>query len=129
LALTAARAQVIERHQARTHRFCELDRLRQELNLLREEMRLKDARMARIPGYRRPSYQPPGRLAILELRAALEERLQGRTPGTAHPGEETGPHLGCRSDHGSDRHGILVFLAALGLAPALALLLVDRGRC
>jgi hypothetical protein len=42
LALTAARAQTIERHRARTHRFCKLDRLRQELNLLREEIRLKD---------------------------------------------------------------------------------------
>ncbi len=42
LALTAARAQAIERHQARTHRFCEPDRLRQELNLLREEIRLKE---------------------------------------------------------------------------------------
>ncbi len=70
LALTAARAQAIERHRARTHHFSKLDRLRQELNLLREEMRLKDDRMARIPGHRRPYYQPTERLAILELRAA-----------------------------------------------------------
>ena len=33
-------------------------------------MRLKDARMARIPGHRRPYDQPTERLAILELRAA-----------------------------------------------------------
>jgi transposase InsO family protein len=33
-------------------------------------MRLKDARMQRIPGHRRPYYQPTERLAILELRAA-----------------------------------------------------------
>jgi putative transposase len=68
LALTGARAQVIERHRARTH--SKLDRLRQELHLLREEVRLKDARMARIPGHRRPYYKPTERLAILELRAA-----------------------------------------------------------
>ncbi len=68
LALTAARAQAIHRHRARTH--SKLDRLRQEFNLLREELRLKDARMARIPGHRRPYYQPTERLAILELRAA-----------------------------------------------------------
>ncbi len=70
LALTAARAQAIERHRARTHRYCGRDRLRQELNLLREEMRLKDVRMARIPRHRRPYYQSTERLSILELRAA-----------------------------------------------------------
>ena len=42
----------------------------QEIALLREEIRIKDARMARIPGARRPHYQPSERLAILELRAA-----------------------------------------------------------
>jgi transposase InsO family protein len=44
--------------------------LRQELALLREEMRLKDARMARIPAQRRPHYLSIERFAILELRAA-----------------------------------------------------------
>jgi putative transposase len=46
------------------------DRLRQELALLREEMRIKDARMQRIPAQCRPHYPPIERLAILELRAA-----------------------------------------------------------
>jgi transcriptional regulator with XRE-family HTH domain len=45
-------------------------RLRQELSLLREEARIKDTRMARIPAQRRPHYSPIERLAILELRAA-----------------------------------------------------------
>jgi hypothetical protein len=36
----------------------------------REEIRLKDARMSRIPAHQRPHYQPTERLAILELRAA-----------------------------------------------------------
>ena len=35
-----------------------------------EEMRIKDARMLRIPAQRRPHYPPVERLAILELRAA-----------------------------------------------------------
>jgi transposase InsO family protein len=39
------------------------------MNLLREEMRLKDERMERIPAQRRPYYHPTERLAILELRA------------------------------------------------------------
>jgi len=38
--------------------------------LLKEEIRLKDARMNRIPAQRRPHYLPIERLAILELRAA-----------------------------------------------------------
>jgi transposase InsO family protein len=48
----------------------ENERLRQELALLREEARLKDARMTRIPAQRRPHYSPFERLAIMELRAA-----------------------------------------------------------
>jgi transposase-like protein len=46
------------------------DRLRQELALLREEMRIKDSRMLRIPAQRRPHYPAAERLAILELRCA-----------------------------------------------------------
>jgi putative transposase len=45
------------------------DRLDQEIRLLREEIRIKDARLARIPASRRPHYPPTERLAILELRA------------------------------------------------------------
>ena len=49
LALTAARAQAIERHRAQTGHYGKLDRLRQELNLHREEMLLKDARLVDGP--------------------------------------------------------------------------------
>jgi hypothetical protein len=42
----------------------------QEVALLREEIRIKDARAAAIPAARRPHYGPTERLAILELRAA-----------------------------------------------------------
>ena len=45
------------------------DQLDHEIRLLREEMRIKDARLGRIPAARRPHYQPTERLAILELRA------------------------------------------------------------
>ena len=46
------------------------DRLRQGLTLLREEMRIKNSRMLRIPAQRRPHCPAAERLAILELRAA-----------------------------------------------------------
>src|SRR5262245_50888880 len=48
----------------------EVDRLRQEAQLLREEIRIKDARMEQIEPHRRPHYPPTHRLAVLELRAA-----------------------------------------------------------
>jgi transposase InsO family protein len=48
----------------------ELLRLTATVALLREEIRIKDARMARISPHRRPQYQPVERMAILELRAA-----------------------------------------------------------
>jgi transposase InsO family protein len=46
------------------------DQLEQEVALQREEIRIKDTRMAAIPPARRPHYGPTERLAILELRAA-----------------------------------------------------------
>ena len=48
----------------------ELDRAREQIALQEEEIRIKDARMARIPANRRPNYPPPERMAILELKAA-----------------------------------------------------------
>src|SRR5213594_2394260 len=48
----------------------EKDRLHQEIQLLREEVRIKDARMEQLEAHRRPHYPPTARLAILELRAA-----------------------------------------------------------
>lgn len=46
------------------------DRRDQEIALLREEIRIKDARMQRISAAERPHYLPTERLVILELRAA-----------------------------------------------------------
>jgi transposase InsO family protein len=51
-------------------RRAELDRLQQEIQLLREEIRIKDSRMQHVEPQRRPHYPPTERLAILELRAA-----------------------------------------------------------
>jgi transposase InsO family protein len=48
----------------------ELQRLERELALLREELRLKDARLARLPARERPHFPVAERLALLELRAA-----------------------------------------------------------
>ncbi|HBK80450.1 MAG TPA: hypothetical protein DDZ83_12420, partial [Nitrospinae bacterium] len=48
------------------------ERLREECSLLREEIRIKDARMDFITPHRRPRYGPCERMAILELRAARE---------------------------------------------------------
>ena len=59
------------------HRFDELvrlradnDRLHQEISLLLEELRIKNARMEKLTPQRRPHYPAVERLAILELRAA-----------------------------------------------------------
>src|SRR5262249_16367347 len=46
------------------------DREQEDAALLREEMRIKDARIACLPPHRRPYYAPRERLAILEVRAA-----------------------------------------------------------
>ena len=51
-------------------RRADVDRLQQEIRLLREEIRIKDARMQHIEAQRRPHYPPTQRLAILELRGA-----------------------------------------------------------
>src|SRR6266571_507611 len=51
-------------------RRAEGDRLQQEIHLLSEEIRIKDARMEQLEAHRRPHYPPTQRLAILELRAA-----------------------------------------------------------
>jgi transcriptional regulator with XRE-family HTH domain len=48
----------------------ENNRLRREIGLLREELRIKDARMGLLAPQRRPHYPPAERMAILEMRAA-----------------------------------------------------------
>jgi len=47
-----------------------LERARNEISLLKEEIRIKDARFMRIKPRNRPHYSPLERMAILELKAA-----------------------------------------------------------
>ncbi len=68
--LVLARSSAANSWNARIRLKADNDRLRQEVALLAEELRIKDSRMARIPAQRRPHYPPVERLAILELRAA-----------------------------------------------------------
>ena len=65
-----ARAWAADSINARVRLAAENDRLHEECALLREELRLKDHRIAQIPPQRRPHYGPHERMAILELRAA-----------------------------------------------------------
>ena len=60
------------RRSGRTYRSCprsraKLDQYEEEIALLLEEMRIKDARWSAIPAQQRPRYAPTERLAILEL--------------------------------------------------------------
>jgi hypothetical protein len=69
------------------------DREHEDAALLREEMRIEDARMASLPPHRRPYYAPRERLVILEVRTGarwslcrLAAYLNYISPrGAAHP--------------------------------------------
>ena len=69
-AIVYARAWAADSINARVRLAAENGRLHEECALLREELRLKDARTAQIAPQRRPHYNPHERMAILELRAA-----------------------------------------------------------
>ena len=69
-ALTYSRSWAADSTNQRVRLKAENDRLEQELALRQEELRIKDARMARMAPARRPHYPPTDRMAILELRAA-----------------------------------------------------------
>ena len=70
LALAEVRGWAVNSPIARLRLMAQLDHARQEIALLREELRIKDTRMAQIAAHRRPQYTPPERMAILELKAA-----------------------------------------------------------
>jgi hypothetical protein len=61
---------------ARIRLKAKLDRANEDNVKLREEIRIKDARMGQISPYRRPHYPPTERMAILELRAARGWAMQ-----------------------------------------------------
>ena len=64
-----ARARAADSINARVRLAAQNDRLHEECALLREELRIKDARTAQIAPQRRTHYGPLERMAILELRA------------------------------------------------------------
>jgi putative transposase len=70
VAFNVARAHAENQFDARVRLQAQLDQRDREISLLREEQRIKDARMQSAPAQRRPHYPPIERLAILELRAA-----------------------------------------------------------
>ena len=69
-AIVAARGWAANSINARVRLAAENDRLKEEAKLLRKEIRIKDARMAKISSRHRPYYRPTERMAILELKAA-----------------------------------------------------------
>jgi len=69
-AIACARGWAANSVNVRLRLAAKSDRLNQEVQLLREELRIKDARLAKIDPRRRPYYPPTERMAILELRAA-----------------------------------------------------------
>ena len=73
----------------------ENDRLRQELQLLREQIRITNARWEQVPASRRPHYLPVERMAILELKAARHwswnrRRERSKSPLPPSPRGQTG---------------------------------------
>ncbi len=69
LAITYVRGWCANSRIARVRLAAECDRMKAEMGLLREELRIKDARMASIPARERPYYPPTERMAILQLKA------------------------------------------------------------
>jgi len=70
VAMIHARGLVVHSSDSRTRRAGDLQGSLDEISLLEEELRIKDARMAMIDAHRRPHYAPIERMAILELKAA-----------------------------------------------------------
>ena len=69
-AMVCARGKAANTPRTATQLRAKLDNARTEIALLREELRIKDVRMATLDPRRRPRYRPTARMAILELRAA-----------------------------------------------------------
>jgi transposase InsO family protein len=70
VALVEARSWCVNSPIARVRLAAECEQLNCEVVMLREELRIKDARLARIEPANRPHYPPTERLAILALKAA-----------------------------------------------------------
>jgi transposase len=69
-AIVATRGWAADALNPRARQAGEMDRLTNEVALLQEELRIKDARLAQVEPRRRPHYPATERMAILELKAA-----------------------------------------------------------
>ena len=69
-AITYARGWAANSINARARLQARLSNALGEIAKLREELRIKDARMAKIDAQERPHYPPVERMAILELKTA-----------------------------------------------------------
>jgi hypothetical protein len=69
-AIVATRGWAANSINARVRLSSDNDQAQQEIELLREELRIKDARLAKIDPRRRPYYPATERMAILKLKAA-----------------------------------------------------------
>jgi hypothetical protein len=69
-ALTYSRSWAADCRNDRVRRMAENSRLKEEVALLHEELRIHRLRMGQMPPHRRPFYPPRERMAILELKAA-----------------------------------------------------------
>jgi transposase InsO family protein len=79
-----------------------LDKLEQEVTLLREEMRIKDARMGRIDARRRPQYLPAERLQILEMMASCGWSMQQAAESFMVTGATVSSWMRRRDEDGPD---------------------------
>jgi len=70
LVVTHVRGWCADSPLKRVRLAAECERLRSEVAMLREELRIKDARLTRVPAKNRPHYPPTERLAVLALKAA-----------------------------------------------------------
>ncbi len=75
--IAQTRSWAAESSNTRMRLTAEKDRLAAEIGMLREELRIKDARMGRIDPSKRPFYLPQERMAVLELRAARGWTMAG----------------------------------------------------
>lgn len=94
-----ARGAAASHAQRRVRLAAQVERLREECAQLREEIRIKDARMGHIPPQHGPHYSPPERMAILELRAARGWSLK-QTADTFLITPETVASWSARADAG-----------------------------
>ena len=80
---------------ARVRLKADNDRLRQELTLLHEEMRIKDSRMLRIPAQRRPHR---GRLPTRVVQKLIRRRIAGCSRKPCPPRDRHHPRLAPQTD-------------------------------